>query len=80
MMFGSFLPSLWSLNNHSLLGSRSRHCDAVKWNSGSVLVRLSRYTSFETGLSGIFCDEANGFDGYALRSLAQFIRDMLAAF
>jgi hypothetical protein len=29
-MFGSFLPSLWSLNNHSLLGSRSRHCYAIK--------------------------------------------------
>jgi len=28
-MFGSFLPSLWSLNNHSLLGSRSRHCYAI---------------------------------------------------
>src|ERR1700687_1066308 len=30
-MFGSFLPSLWSLSNHSLLGSRSRHCYAIKW-------------------------------------------------
>jgi len=29
-MFGSFLPSLWSSNNHSLLGSRSRHCYAIK--------------------------------------------------
>src|ERR1700682_1390940 len=29
-MFGSFLPSLWSLRNHSLLGSRSRHCYAIK--------------------------------------------------
>jgi hypothetical protein len=28
-MFGSFLPSLWSLSNHSLLGSRSRHCYAI---------------------------------------------------
>jgi hypothetical protein len=25
-MFGSFLPSLRSSSNHSLLGSRSRHC------------------------------------------------------
>src|SRR5271168_1790591 len=24
-------PSLWSLSNHSLLGSRSRHCYAIKW-------------------------------------------------
>src|SRR3984893_14972263 len=29
-MFGSFLPSLWSLRNRSLLGSRSRHCYAIK--------------------------------------------------
>src|ERR1700731_1172986 len=29
-MFGSFLPSLRSLSNHSLLGSRSRHCYAIK--------------------------------------------------
>jgi hypothetical protein len=29
-MFGSFLPSLRSSNNHSLLGSRSRHCYAIK--------------------------------------------------
>jgi len=28
-MFGSFLPSLWSSINHSLLGSRSRHCYAI---------------------------------------------------
>jgi len=36
-MFGSFLPSLWSSSNHSLLGSRSRHCYAIKYrinNSG----------------------------------------------
>src|SRR5467141_2223780 len=30
-MFGSFLPSLWSSSNQSLLGSRSRHCYAIKW-------------------------------------------------
>src|SRR4029077_20823612 len=29
-MFGSFLPSLWSLRNRSLLGSRSRDCYAIK--------------------------------------------------
>jgi len=29
-MFGSFLPSLWSSSNQSLLGSRSRHCYAIK--------------------------------------------------
>src|ERR1700751_1559011 len=28
-MFGSFLPSLWSLSNQSLLGSRSRHSYAI---------------------------------------------------
>src|SRR5712671_1912618 len=32
-MFGSFLPSLWSSINHSLLGSRSRHCYAIKCRS-----------------------------------------------
>jgi hypothetical protein len=32
ILFGSFLPSLWSSSNHSLLGSRSRHCYAIKWN------------------------------------------------
>src|SRR5262249_35791563 len=30
-MFGSFLPSLWSLCNQSLLGSRSRHCYAIMY-------------------------------------------------
>jgi hypothetical protein len=30
-MFGSFLPSLRSSINHSLLGSRSRHCYAIKF-------------------------------------------------
>jgi hypothetical protein len=43
IMFGSFLPSLWSLSNDSLLGSRSRHCYAIKvkyWN-GTRQVALS---------------------------------------
>src|SRR6266446_9108252 len=31
-MFGSFLPSLQSSINHSLLGSRSRHCYAITDN------------------------------------------------
>ena len=30
-MFGSFLPSLWSSDNQSLLGSRSRHSYAIKF-------------------------------------------------
>src|SRR5260221_9822800 len=30
ILFGSFLPSLWSSSNQSLLGSRSRHCYAIK--------------------------------------------------
>src|SRR5258706_15431262 len=33
-MFGSFLPSLWSLSNQSLLGSRTRHCYAIKCPQG----------------------------------------------
>src|SRR5215469_14531363 len=28
-MFGSSLPSLWSLSNQSLLGSGSRHCYVI---------------------------------------------------
>src|ERR1700730_9080936 len=35
-MFGSFLPSLRSSINHSLLGSRSRHCYAIMSVPGSV--------------------------------------------
>src|ERR1700722_9035455 len=35
-MFGSFLPSLWSSINHSLLGSRSRHCYAIMSGKGCV--------------------------------------------
>jgi hypothetical protein len=41
-MFGSFLPSLWSLSNQSLLGSRSRHCYAIKWVPGIQRVRWPR--------------------------------------
>ena len=42
-MFGSFLPSLRSLSNHSLLGSRSRHCYAIKWifSSDATLAHAS---------------------------------------
>src|SRR6266853_2864102 len=47
-MFGSFLPSLRSSINHSLLGSRSRHCYAIKWNSIDKHMRVSRYLSGET--------------------------------
>src|ERR1700693_3277776 len=38
-MFGSFLPSLRSLSNHSLLGSRSRHCYAIMW----ITCRVARH-------------------------------------
>src|SRR5215510_8961256 len=42
-MFGSFLPSLWSLCNQSLLGSRSRHCYAIMWiEAGKVPVSVNR--------------------------------------
>jgi hypothetical protein len=37
-MFGSFLPSLRSSSNHSLLGSRSRHCYAIKSSTSPELV------------------------------------------
>src|SRR5215468_2768243 len=30
-MFGSSLPSLWSLSNQSLLGSGSRHCYVITY-------------------------------------------------
>src|SRR5215469_14458755 len=36
-MLGSFLPSLRSSSNHSLLGSRSRHCYAIKSGTTSEL-------------------------------------------
>jgi hypothetical protein len=42
ILFGSFLPSLWSLSNQSLLGSRSRHCYAIKWFLAGLLVRFPR--------------------------------------
>src|SRR5208337_2254277 len=35
ILFGSFLPSLRSSSNHSLLGSRSRHCYAIKFSPGT---------------------------------------------
>src|SRR5262249_48289409 len=43
-MFGSFLPSLWSSCNQSLLGSRSRHCYAIMWVLGRTfpISRLTR--------------------------------------
>src|ERR1700693_3572722 len=50
-MFGSIVPSLRSLSNHSLLGSRSRHCYAIMWisnhekdnppESGRVIQKMS---------------------------------------
>src|SRR5215472_14488508 len=43
-MSGSFLPSLWSSNSHSLLGSRSRHCYAIKliWPRGTLPISRLR--------------------------------------
>src|SRR6267378_6231770 len=43
-MFGSFLPSLWSSSNQSLLGSRSRHCYAIKSRTRTSLFRLERWS------------------------------------
>src|SRR3979490_2622604 len=45
-MFGSFLPSLWSSINHSLLGSRSRHCYAIKLRLTDVRRRLDDMPDF----------------------------------
>src|ERR1700719_1947024 len=39
-MFGSFLPNLRSSINHSLLGSRSRHCYAIRSDGICSLVRF----------------------------------------
>jgi len=52
ILFGSFLPSLWSSNNHSLLGSRSRHCYAIKW-------KLLRIPSRIVSVCG--CEAAGSF-------------------
>src|SRR5260370_41046971 len=41
-MFGSFLPSLWSSINHSLLGSRSRHCYAIMFDTHFSGYRVNR--------------------------------------
>ncbi len=30
-MLGSFLPNFWLSYKHSPLGTRSRHCHAIKW-------------------------------------------------
>ena len=51
-MFGSFLPSLRSSSNHSLLGSRSRHCYAIMWNTGtteSAMYQIKRFGTCEKG-------------------------------
>jgi excisionase family DNA binding protein len=53
-MFGSFLPSLWSLSNQSLLGSRSRHCYAIKWFfAGATPSCGGRFVSKETHSYGV---------------------------
>src|SRR5215468_3033888 len=44
-MFGSSLPSLWSLSNQSLLGSGSRHCYVITssiWKFLPVYLRTRR--------------------------------------
>src|SRR6266436_5225017 len=55
-MFGSFLPSLWSLSNQSLLGSRT---DIVMQSSGHLPRNNSLWAS-KTGNSGhmesVTCD------------------------
>src|SRR5947207_922182 len=40
-MFGSFLPSLRSSINHSLLGSRSRHCYAIIFGISQILAGVA---------------------------------------
>jgi hypothetical protein len=48
MFGGSFLPSLWSLRNRSLPGSRSRHCYAITWR---VPVKaLEPFSDFEESM------------------------------
>lgn len=44
-MFGSFLSSLWSLSNHTLLASPSRHCCAIDWNPHLQQARVRRARS-----------------------------------
>src|SRR5437870_12904977 len=40
ILFGSFLPGLWSSSNQSLLGSRSRQCYALTSNLHGRFPRL----------------------------------------
>ena len=50
----SFLSSLWSSCNQSLLGSRSRHCYAIKWigeANSPVRHKTGRLTRFIIKLS-----------------------------
>src|ERR1700674_2218663 len=45
-MFGSFLPSLRSLSNHSLLGSRSRHCYAIMCRKQANFIYATQFLTF----------------------------------
>ena len=54
-MFGSFLPSLRSSINHSLLGSRSRHCYAIICRAGRCICpvcTLIRWAYYRNGYFG----------------------------
>jgi hypothetical protein len=48
-MFGSFLPSLRSSINHSLLGSRSRHCYAITFKETSKRIGSAMTLKAEAG-------------------------------
>src|SRR5258708_1080423 len=63
-MFGSFLPSLWWSINLSLLGSRSRHCYAIKWFLGDFTRPICAFTRLVQLLEGsTFDDFADNFTG-----------------
>jgi hypothetical protein len=52
IMFGSFLPSLWSSTNHSLLGSKEPTllCNQVKCYFKSPVSRHTRHVRIASGL------------------------------
>ena len=52
IIFGSFLPNLWSLTNQTLLGPRSRHCCyEIKSNLADSRVRLREVTANSTAIA-----------------------------
>src|SRR5882762_196861 len=76
-MFGSFLPSLRSSINHSLLGSRSRHCYAIKWNSIVSHGGKGIHAGGDEPLHGVKQREDQKYYGVAVKEECQFAGDRM---